>query len=159
MESQTGKSPNNGNVDVPPPSSQRRWFVPLLIVIVVVLGYGIAPTRLPLWGEEHCRALHGIEMAWTGDWVIARNQGVAILDRPPLQYWVLGAIHKWIHPLDFLTIRLSMVVVTLCTSLLIWWYAAGSSRKGGPLRQQWRTLPWAMSSIWGGALKRTACLP
>lgn len=94
----------------------------LLIVLVVLLGYGLAPTRLPLVGEETCRALHGIEMAQSGDWIIPTNQGLPILDRPPLQYWVLAVIHKWIHPLNALTLRLFMATVVLCTSLVIWWY-------------------------------------
>jgi 4-amino-4-deoxy-L-arabinose transferase-like glycosyltransferase len=99
------------------------WLAPLLVAIVVILGYGIAPTRLPLVGEETCRALHGIEMVQTGDWLIATNQGVAILDRPPLQYWAFALVHRWIHPLNPMTIRLLMVVVTLGTSLVIWWYS------------------------------------
>jgi len=99
------------------------WVPLLLLVAVVILGYGIAPTRLPLMGEEPCRALHGIEMARSGDWLVATNQGVPILDRPPLQYWTLALIHKWIHPLDPLTIRLFMAIVTGCTALIIWWYS------------------------------------
>jgi 4-amino-4-deoxy-L-arabinose transferase-like glycosyltransferase len=102
---------------------ETDWLALLLILLVVLLGYGIAPTRLPLVGEETCRALHGIEMARSGDWIIPTNQGVPILDRPPLQYWVLAIIHKWIHPLDPLTLRLFMATVVLCTSLVIWWYA------------------------------------
>jgi 4-amino-4-deoxy-L-arabinose transferase-like glycosyltransferase len=94
-----------------------------LIVVVVVLGYGIGPNRLPLIGDETCRAQHGIEMAQTGDWVIARQQGVLIQDRPPGQYWTLGLIHRFIHPLDALTLRLSMAAMTLATALLIWWYS------------------------------------
>jgi len=99
------------------------WLPPLLITVVVILGYGIGPTRLPLIGDETCRAQHGIEMAQTGDWVIAQQQGVLIQDRPPGQYWTLALIHRWIHPLDPLTLRLSMVAITLATALLIWWYA------------------------------------
>jgi len=99
------------------------WLSPLLIFLVVVAGYGIAPGRLPLKGEETCRALHGIEMARTGDWLVATNQGVPILDRPPLQYWTFAVIHRWIHDLDPLTLRLFMAAVTLGTSLLIWWYS------------------------------------
>ncbi|MHC4617853.1 MAG: ArnT family glycosyltransferase [Planctomycetota bacterium] len=106
-----------------PRSSLRTGLAPLLIIAVVILGYGIAPTRLPLRGEETCRALHGIEMVQSGDWLIATNQGVPILDRPPLQYWALALVHRWIHPLDPLTIRLFMVVVTLAASLVIWWYS------------------------------------
>ncbi|MCX5643583.1 MAG: glycosyltransferase family 39 protein [Phycisphaerae bacterium] len=102
---------------------ETDWAAPLLIVIVVILGYGIAPTRLPLWGEETRRARHGIEMAQSGDWLVATNQGLPILDRPPLQYWVLAIIHKWVHPLDPLTLRLFMAAVVLCTSLVIWSYA------------------------------------
>jgi 4-amino-4-deoxy-L-arabinose transferase-like glycosyltransferase len=104
--------------------NKKRWLYPAMIVIVVILGYGIGPTRLPLCGEEACRAQHGIEMAQSGNWLIATNQGVEILDRPPLQYWMLGVVHKWIHPLDPFTARMTMAVVTLLTSLIIWWYAS-----------------------------------
>ncbi len=67
------------------PNRARDLRHALGIVAVVVLGYAITPTRLPLIGEETCRALHGIEMARTGDWLVATNQSVPILDRPPLQ--------------------------------------------------------------------------
>lgn len=98
------------------------WLGPLLITIVVMIGYGFSPARLPLVGEETCRAQHGIEMADTGDWLIPTQQGVEIIDRPPGQYWFLAAIHKWIHPLDATTLRVSAVLVLLATSLMIWWY-------------------------------------
>jgi 4-amino-4-deoxy-L-arabinose transferase-like glycosyltransferase len=99
------------------------WVGPLLILLVVILGYGLGPTRLPLVHEEPCRALHGIEMVESGDWVIPTNQRVPILDRPPLQYWTLAIIHRWIHPLDPMTLRLSMAAMVLANALLIWWYA------------------------------------
>jgi 4-amino-4-deoxy-L-arabinose transferase-like glycosyltransferase len=104
-------------------ASKRPWLPPLLVTIVVTLAYGLAPTRLPLQGEETCRVLHGIEMAASGDWLFATNQGVRIIDRPPLQYWTFAVIHSWIHPLDPLTIRLVMFAITLATSLMVWGYA------------------------------------
>jgi 4-amino-4-deoxy-L-arabinose transferase-like glycosyltransferase len=104
-------------------ASKYPWLPPLLVTIVVTLAYGLAPTRLPLQGEETCRVLHGIEMAATGDWLFATNQGVRIIDRPPLQYWTFAIIHQWIHPLDPLTIRLVMFTITLATSLMVWRYA------------------------------------
>ena len=100
-----------------------RYVIPLLIAVVVVLCYGISPMRLPLIGEEACRARHGIEMVQTGDWIIATNQGVPRLDRPPGQYWVLAIVHKWVHALDPLTLRLFMMVIMLVTSLMIWFYS------------------------------------
>lgn len=106
------------------PSMTDRWMAPLLVTIVVVLGFGLKPDRLPLQGEETCRALHGIEMAASGDWLFATNQGVRIIDRPPLHYWTLAVIHRFIHPLDPTTIRLVMFATTLATALLIWWYAS-----------------------------------
>ena len=112
---------------------ETDWPAPLLIVLVVLAGYGIAPTRLPLWGEETRRAQHGVEMAQSGDWLIATNQGLPILDRPPLQYWALAIIHKWVHPLDHLTLRLFMAAVVLCTSLVIWWYARAFLSGAGAL--------------------------
>jgi hypothetical protein len=51
-------------------------------VEVVVLGYGVTPTRLPLLGEETCCARRGIEVAQSGDWLLATDQEVPILDRP-----------------------------------------------------------------------------
>jgi 4-amino-4-deoxy-L-arabinose transferase-like glycosyltransferase len=104
-------------------ASKHPWLPPLLVTVVVTLAYGLAPTRLPLQGEETCRVLHGIEMAATGDWLFATNQGVRIIDRPPLQYWTFAVIHRWIHPLDPLTIRLVMFAITLATSLMVWRYA------------------------------------
>jgi 4-amino-4-deoxy-L-arabinose transferase-like glycosyltransferase len=104
-------------------ASKHPWLPPLLVTIVVTLTFGLAPTRLPLQGEETCRVLHGIEMAATGDWLFATIQGVPIMDRPPLQYWTFAVIHRWIHPLDPLTIRLVMFAITLATSLMVWRYA------------------------------------
>jgi 4-amino-4-deoxy-L-arabinose transferase-like glycosyltransferase len=105
------------------PTTMQRILGPLVIVLVLVIGYGIGPTRLPLVGEETCRALHGVEMAENNEWIIATNQGHAILDRPPLQYWTLAVIHGWIHPLDAMTVRVFMVVVTGLMALVVWWYA------------------------------------
>jgi 4-amino-4-deoxy-L-arabinose transferase-like glycosyltransferase len=104
-------------------ASKHPWLPPLLVTIVVTLTFGLAPTRLPLQGEETCRVLHGIEMAATGDWLFATIQGVPIIDRPPLQYWTFAVVHKWIYPLDPLTIRLVMFAITLATSLMVWRYA------------------------------------
>ena len=103
--------------------SRLNWLGPILIILIVIIGYGIGPTRLPLISEETCRVRHGIEMFESGDWLVATLQGVPILDRPPLQYWSFGIIHGWIHPLDPLTIRLTQIVITLVTALLVWWYA------------------------------------
>jgi 4-amino-4-deoxy-L-arabinose transferase-like glycosyltransferase len=106
-----------------PQNEIQAMVIALLTVVVLLVGYGIGPTRLPLVGEETCRAQHGIEMVQTGDWITARNQGRKILDRPPMQYWTLAAIHKWIHELDPMTIRVSMVVILLTTALMTLWYA------------------------------------
>jgi 4-amino-4-deoxy-L-arabinose transferase-like glycosyltransferase len=105
--------------------AQRWWAIPILIVLVVLVGYGIAPTRLPLVGEETCRIQHGVEMAQTGDWLIATNQGVPILDRPPLQYWTLALVHRFVRELDPLTARTLAALFTLATGLVCWWYARG----------------------------------
>lgn len=98
------------------------WLSPLLILAVIFIGYGPDPTRLPLVGEETCRARHGVEMAATGDWLIARQQGVEILDRPPLQYWLHAVIHEYISPLDPMTLRVTALVILFATSLVLWHY-------------------------------------
>ncbi len=105
------------------PHRVHPLVAPLMILFVILVGYGIAPTRLPLVGEETRRLQHGVEMAQTGDWVIARNQGVPILDRPPGQYWFFAIIQRFIHDLTPMTARLTMVLVLMVTSLVTWWYA------------------------------------
>lgn len=109
------------------------WLEPLAILVVVVLAYAIAPGRLPLIGEETCRALHGIEMAQTGDWLFPTNHGIVILDRPPLQYWVLALVQLWVHPLDPLTVRLLSALVVYLTGLAAWFYARGFLDRAGRL--------------------------
>ncbi|MCA9292987.1 MAG: glycosyltransferase family 39 protein [Phycisphaerales bacterium] len=96
---------------------------PVLLAMIVVVGYAIAPTRLPLVGEETRRALHGIEMAASGQWLYPTQQGVPILDRPPLQYWTFALVHGVIHEIDHFTLRITMAIVTGLTGLCVWWYA------------------------------------
>lgn len=115
-----GEGTSAAGREAPP---RAGWAQPLLILVVVILGYGIAPGRLPLIGEEATRAQHGIEMAASGDWLIPTVQGVAIIDRPPLQYWLLALVHRFVHPLDPLTLRMTMLVLTFLTGLTVWLYA------------------------------------
>ncbi len=103
---------------------RRKGLEVLAILLVVIAGYVIAPERLPLYGEETTRAIHGIEMAASGDWLRATMQGEPILDRPPLQYWLLALVHAHVHPLDPLTVRYVAAAITLATALLLWLYAS-----------------------------------
>jgi len=107
----------------PQPTAGAARYEPLLILLLVVLGYVLGQGRLPLIGEETCRGLHGIEMARSGDWLLPTNQGVVILDRPPLQYWLLALVHRFVHPVDPLTLRLSSAAIVFLTALTIWSYA------------------------------------
>ncbi|MEZ5990242.1 MAG: glycosyltransferase family 39 protein [Planctomycetota bacterium] len=61
------------------------------------------------------------------------QQGVEILDRPPLQYWTLALVRLGLHELDPLTLRLVQACVTLATALLVWWYAAAFLSQVGAL--------------------------
>ncbi len=125
-------------MDMPAPleTTPRRvhpLVAPLMILFVILVGYGLAPTRLPLVGEETRRMQHCVEMAQTGDWVIARNQGVPILDRPPGQYWAFALIHRFIHDLTPMTARVTMVLVLVGVSLATWWYARSMTGEVGSL--------------------------
>ncbi|MFG0284246.1 MAG: ArnT family glycosyltransferase [Phycisphaerales bacterium JB039] len=103
------------------PSPLRALLGPLLILFVILAGYSF-PTRLPLVGEETCRAQHGIEMSATGDWLSATQQGVEILDRPPAQYWMFAIIQEWIAPLTPMTVRTVALGIVLATALTLYWY-------------------------------------
>lgn len=100
----------------------RTWLAPALLTLIVALGYAISPTRLPLNGEETSRAWHGVEMAASGDWVVATRQFAPVIDRPPMHYWTLAIVHRWIHELDPVTLRLTSAAITLAMALVILWY-------------------------------------
>ena len=75
------------------PAHRRRWLLLLTLAIGLVLfvwrlgSTGLVDETPPLFAAS-ARA-----MAETGDWLIPRVNGLPRYDKPPLVYWLMGAIY------------------------------------------------------------------
>lgn len=71
----------------------RVWVgLPLLLAAVAVV-YGLSLSALPLSRAEAMYALIPREMLASGDWLTPTLQGLPYLDKPPLLYWLNGALY------------------------------------------------------------------
>lgn len=102
----------------------REWELGLLVALVIAI-YFSRLTDLSLRGEESRRGLVALEMIWSGDWIVPRQQADAgfMSSRPPLQNWVIAALGVLRGGVDSLAIRLPSVTALLLVSLLLYWYA------------------------------------
>jgi 4-amino-4-deoxy-L-arabinose transferase-like glycosyltransferase len=81
-----------------------KHFWPLLIVVAfaaaIYLGCMVSPPRL-MDDVDAVQAQIAVNMIHTGDWVTARLDGVAYLEKSPLIYWLMAisykifGIHDW----------------------------------------------------------------
>src|SRR5471032_2873640 len=78
--------------------------------------------RLELKGEEGRRAMPGIEMLDSGDWLVPRVAGRAYYRKPPLINWAAGAAVKLTGRRDEWAIRLpsALGVLALALATLAW---------------------------------------
>lgn len=76
---------------VRPQSSQR--FYELIVVLVATLIFGVGATSPPSLMDDvdAVQAQIARNMLESGDWVTARLNGVAYLEKAPLKYWMMAA--------------------------------------------------------------------
>src|SRR5882724_2444197 len=68
-----------------------RWTYPVLAAFVAVMWFAMLPLR-PLFNPDEGRyAEIPREMLAGGDWVIPHLNGLAYIEKPPLQYWATAA--------------------------------------------------------------------
>ena len=60
-------------------SCLREWEL-LALALVTAAIYGVRLTTLPIRGEETRRAEVATEILQTGDWIVPRQQGAAVLE-------------------------------------------------------------------------------
>jgi 4-amino-4-deoxy-L-arabinose transferase-like glycosyltransferase len=73
------------------PDLRARWTYLGLAALVAVLWFAMLPLR-PLFNPDEGRyAEIPREMLATGDWVIPHLNGLAYIEKPPLQYWATAA--------------------------------------------------------------------
>ena len=68
------------------------------------------------------------EMAGGGDWVIPHLNGLAYVEKPPLQYWATALSYRALGPSEFAA-RLYTALAALCTLGVV---AATARRLWGP---------------------------
>jgi 4-amino-4-deoxy-L-arabinose transferase-like glycosyltransferase len=75
------------------PKTRLQWglLVALFAGLIIFPGLG----RREITGsDEGQRAVPGIEMLETGDWVIPRLNGETYLNKPPLLYWMTAGVYR-----------------------------------------------------------------
>ena len=74
-------------------SSRQTFLVVVLFAAAVYLGCIFSPPSL-MDDVDAVQAQIARNMLSSGDWVTARLDGVAYLEKPPLIYWMIAASYK-----------------------------------------------------------------
>lgn len=103
-------------------AARERWLYGGLATLVAVLWLAILPTR-PLFNPDEGRyAEIPREMLSEGDWIIPHLNGLAYIEKPPLQYWATALSLRVFGPTAFAA-RLYMALCALATLVVIGWVA------------------------------------
>src|SRR5579864_2768698 len=98
--------------------SQRRFRYELIVILVaaiVFLGCMVSPPSL-MDDVDSVQAQIARNMLDSGDWVTARLDGIAYLEKSPLKYWMIAVsymvfgVHDWA----------ARIPLALCAVLLCW---------------------------------------
>jgi 4-amino-4-deoxy-L-arabinose transferase-like glycosyltransferase len=96
-----------------------HWIYQALAVFIALLWLATLAAR-PLFNPDEGRyAEIPREMLSGGDWVIPHLNGLAYIEKPPLQYWATAATYRWLGPSVFAA-RLYTALTALATILLLW---------------------------------------
>ncbi|MEA3134581.1 MAG: hypothetical protein QOG17_2427 [Gammaproteobacteria bacterium] len=115
-----------------------RWTYAGLAAFVAVLWLATLPLR-PLFNTDEGRyAEIPREMLSGGDWVIPHLNGLAYIEKPPLQYWATAASLAVFGQSEF-AVRLYTALCALATLAVVWlaarrlWSSAAAWRAAGVL--------------------------
>src|SRR5690242_17436426 len=106
---------------IQPPASihtnSKSDLIVLFVAAVIFLGCAFSPPHL-MDDVDSVQAQIGRNMLESGDWVTARLNGVAYLEKSPLNYWLIAGsfaifgVHDWAGRLP-----LALMVVMLCWTI------------------------------------------
>jgi len=106
-----------------PDAPHASWVYLGLGAFVAVLWLAMLPAR-PLFNTDEGRyAEIPREMLRNGDWVIPHLDGVAYIEKPPLQYWAT-ALSLWLFGEGEFAARLYTACCALGTLAVVWFLAA-----------------------------------
>jgi 4-amino-4-deoxy-L-arabinose transferase-like glycosyltransferase len=113
------ENPANGNAS----STKPYYFVVLAFAVVIYVGCMISPPSL-FDDVDAVQAQIARNMLVSGDWVTARLDGLAYLEKPPLVYWAVAGSYKIFGVHDWSArIPGALSVIALClltTAFGIW---------------------------------------
>lgn len=109
-------------------SKPALWLYRALAALVALIWLSSLSVR-PLFNPDEGRyAEIPREMAGGGDWVIPHLNGLAYVEKPPLQYWATALSYRALGPSEFAA-RLYTALAALCTLGVV---AATARRLWGP---------------------------
>ena len=114
-----GTIPIRGNASI------RQHLIVLAVAAAVFLGCMVSPPSL----MDDVDAVQGQiarNMLDSGDWVTARLDGVAYLEKAPLKYWMMAVafklcgVHDWVSrlPVALAAVSLCWLTFSICASFL-----------------------------------------
>lgn len=121
MADSIGAGPSSGST-----GAGTRFYLYLVVLLVagaVYLGCIVSPPSL-MDDVDAVQAQIARNMLTSGDWVTARLDGIAYLEKPPLVYWLMAAsyrvfgVHDWAARIP---IALSAIALALLTAAFGMW--------------------------------------
>src|SRR6201746_2228004 len=101
------------------PAAHQQWIYRALAALIVALWLATLAAR-PLFNPDEGRyAEIPREMQSGGDWVVPHLNGLAYIEKPPLQYWATALTLRMLGPSEFAA-RLYTALTALGTLLLVW---------------------------------------
>ena len=98
---------------------RERWIYGALAALLTLLWLATLAAR-PLFNPDEGRyAEIPREMQSGGDWVVPHLNGLAYIEKPPLQYWATALSFRVLGPSEFAA-RLYTALTALGTILLVW---------------------------------------
>jgi 4-amino-4-deoxy-L-arabinose transferase-like glycosyltransferase len=104
----------------------------LVLIFLVVAAYWIRIGDVSMRGEEPTRSEIAFCILDSGDWILPKMQG-DILNRPPMQNWIIAISSAVFHSRQPWAVRFPSVLAMLFTTLLIYGYARTCQSRIGAL--------------------------
>ncbi|MEP6549368.1 MAG: glycosyltransferase family 39 protein [Gammaproteobacteria bacterium] len=124
------------------PLARERWMYAALAALLAALWLATLAAR-PLFNPDEGRyAEIPREMLSGGDWVVPHLNGLAYIEKPPLQFWATALSYRLFGPSEFAA-RLYSALTALATIYLVWLTAA---RLWGP------AVGWRAGAVLSGML-------
>jgi 4-amino-4-deoxy-L-arabinose transferase-like glycosyltransferase len=120
------ENPNDGDIAPGPKADGKRSYLVLTVLLfagAVYLGCVASPPWI-LDDVDGVQAQIARNMLASGDWVTARLDGIAYLEKPPLVYWTIAASYKVFGVHDWsarLPVVLSAIALCLLTAAFGMW--------------------------------------